>query len=428
MKSAALSFDALQEAVAKLPDGRLAASRRAALEHLRQHGLPTTRHEDWKYTDLTTIVDISNQSLERDVEQPRSQELDRKVDGIRAAIEADWLIIVNGLIDDPSLVALDKTGVNVTRLSESNDEVEFSAPLSDLNAALLHDGIRIRIDAISGQNRPIGILFIDDAKSVPAMSQTRVEISMADNSDASFIEYHTSLGSAMHYANSVIKLKVGDNSRCDYVRVQERAENDNQTGRLSVDVGRDSEFNHCAFDLGGKLIRNDLTVDIAQPGSRTAFNGLYLIGDRQHIDNHTRADHRVGPAESQQEYRGILTGHARGVWNGKATVHVGADGTDAAQANHNLLLSDKAEIDAKPELEIYADDVKCSHGTTIGQLDETALFYLRTRGLSKHEAKQVLTRAFAQSIVSKSPIAAIHDVLSTKIAARLSDLMRGADA
>jgi Fe-S cluster assembly protein SufD len=428
MKSAALSFDALQEAVAKLPDGRLAASRRAALEHLRQHGLPTTRHEDWKYTDLTTIVDISNQSLERDVEQPRSQELDRKVDGIRAAIEADWLIIVNGLIDDPSLVALDKTGVNVTRLSESNDEVEFSAPLSDLNAALLHDGIRIRIDAISGQNRPIGILFIDDAKSVPAMSQTRVEISMADDSDASFIEYHTSLGSAMHYANSVIKLKVGDNSRCDYVRVQERAENDNQTGRLSVDVGRDSEFNHCAFDLGGKLIRNDLTVDIAQPGSRTAFNGLYLIGDRQHIDNHTRADHRVGPAESQQEYRGILTGHARGVWNGKATVHVGADGTDAAQANHNLLLSDKAEIDAKPELEIYADDVKCSHGTTIGQLDETALFYLRTRGLSKHEAKQVLTRAFAQSIVSKSPIAAIHDVLSTKIAARLSDLMRGADA
>ena len=153
MKSAALSFDALQEAVAKLPDGRLAASRRAALEHLRQHGLPTTRHEDWKYTDLTTIVDISNQSLERDVEQPRSQELDRKVDGIRAAIEADWLIIVNGLIDDPSLVALDKTGVNVTRLSESNDEVEFSAPLSDLNAALLHDGMRIRIDAISGQNR-----------------------------------------------------------------------------------------------------------------------------------------------------------------------------------------------------------------------------------------------------------------------------------
>lgn len=427
MKSAVLSFDALQEAAEKLPDGRLAASRRAALEHLREHGLPTTRNEDWKYTDLTSIVDIGNQSLERDAPRSRSQELERRIESIRSAIEADWLIIANGLIDDQSLSAFDNTQVSVTRRSESDDAIEFGAPLSDLNTALLHDGLCIHIDANAGLRRPIGVLFIDDATTAPGMSQARVEIAMADNSDASIIEYHASLGSAKHYANSLIKLVLGSNSRSNYVRIQERSRHHNQTGRLSVEVGRDSEFNHCAFDLGGGLIRNDLTVDIAEPGSRTAFDGLYLIGDRQHVDNHTRADHRVGPAESQQEYRGILTGHARGVWNGKAIVHVGADGTDAAQANHNLLLSDKAEIDAKPELEIYADDVKCSHGTTIGQLDETALFYLRTRGLSKHEAKQVLTRAFAQSIVSKSPIVAIHDVLSAKIAGRLSDLMQGAE-
>lgn len=427
MKSAVLSFDALQEAAEKLPDGRLAASRRAALEHLREHGLPTTRNEDWKYTDLTSIVDIGNQSLERDAPRSRSQELERQIESIRSAIEADWLIIANGLIDDQSLSAFDNTQVSVTRRSESDDAIEFGAPLSDLNTALLHDGLCIHIDANAGLRRPIGVLFIDDATTAPGMSQARVEIAMADNSDASIIEYHASLGSAKHYANSLIKLVLGSNSRSNYVRIQERSRHHNQTGRLSVEVGRDSEFNHCAFDLGGGLIRNDLTVDIAEPGSRTAFDGLYLIGDRQHVDNHTRADHRVGPAESQQEYRGILTGHSRGVWNGKAIVHVGADGTDAAQANHNLLLSDKAEIDAKPELEIYADDVKCSHGTTIGQLDETALFYLRTRGLSKHEAKQVLTRAFAQSIVSKSPIVAIHDVLSAKIAGRLSDLMQGAE-
>jgi len=427
MKSAVLSFDALQEAAEKLPDGRLAASRRAALEHLREHGLPTTRNEDWKYTDLTSIVDIGNQSLERDAPRSRSQELERRIESIRSAIEADWLIIANGLIDDQSLSAFDNTQVSVTRRSESDDAIEFGAPLSDLNTALLHDGLCIHIDANAGLRRPIGVLFIDDATTAPGMSQARVEIAMADNSDASIIEYHASLGSAKHYANSLIKLVLGSNSRSNYVRIQERSRHHNQTGRLSVEVGRDSAFNHCAFDLGGGLIRNDLTVDIAEPGSRTAFDGLYLIGDRQHVDNHTRADHRVGPAESQQEYRGILTGHARGVWNGKAIVHVGADGTDAAQANHNLLLSDKAEIDAKPELEIYADDVKCSHGTTIGQLDETALFYLRTRGLSKHEAKQVLTRAFAQSIVSKSPIVAIHDVLSAMIAGRLSDLMQGAE-
>jgi Fe-S cluster assembly protein SufD len=134
----------------------------------------------------------------------------------------------------------------------------------------------------------------------------------------------------------------------------------------------------------------------------------------------------VGPAKSRQEYRGILAGNARCIWNGKAVVHAGADGTDAEQANHNLLLSEKAEVDAKPELEIYADDVKCSHGTTIGQLDETALFYLRTRGLSKRDAKQVLTRAFAQAVVSKSPIASIREVLAEMISTRLAGLVEGA--
>jgi Fe-S cluster assembly protein SufD len=236
------------------------------------------------------------------------------------------------------------------------------------------------------------------------------------------------MGPADHYANSVVNLTLGDNSQVDYVRIQDRELHHNQTNRLAVTTGRDGKFNHCAFDLGGRLIRNDLTIDIVLPGSRSVFDGLYLVGDQQHIDNHTRADHRVGPAESHQEYRGILTGRARGVWNGKAIVHVGADGTDAEQANHNLLLSEKAEINAKPELEIYADDVKCSHGTTVGQLDETSLFYLRTRGLSKQEARQILTRAFAQTIVGKSPIASIHDMLAKKIATRLGELMRGADA
>ncbi|MDH3351340.1 MAG: Fe-S cluster assembly protein SufD [Gammaproteobacteria bacterium] len=426
MNSAALSFDALQEAVEKLPDGRLAASRRAALEHLRQHGLPTTRDEDWKYTDLSSLVDIGNQSIECDSDRSRSPELERQIESIKRSIEADWLVIANGLIDDRSVRAFDNANVSVSRLSDSDAELEYRAPLSDLNTALLHDGLHIHINANAGLKRPIGILFIDDATIAAGMSQARVEIAMADNSDASIIECHSSLGSARHYANSVVKLVLGSGARSNYVRIQERSQHHDQTGRLSVDVGRDSEFNHCAFDLGGGLIRNDLSIDIAKPGGRTAFDGLYLIGDRQHVDNHTRADHRVGPAESQQEYRGILTGHSRGVWNGKAIVHAGADGTDAAQANHNLLLSDKAEIDAKPELEIYADDVKCSHGTTIGQLDEAALFYLRTRGLSRHDAKQILTRAFAQAIVSKSPIDAIHGVLSEKIAARLGELMGGA--
>ena len=424
MTSAALSFDALQEAVGKLPDDNLAASRRAALEHLRNHGLPTTRHEDWKYTDLSKVIDIGNRSLGHESGHAPSAELDGLIKRISASIAADWLVISDGRIDDKSIGSFDCSGVTVSRLSESDSEVDFTAPLSDLNTALLRDGLRIQVATDTELSRPIGFLVIDDAASAPGMSQVRIEVQLAANSTASFVEYHASMGEADHYANSVVNLGIGDGARTNYVRIQDRDHNHNQTGRLSVSIGRDGEFNHCAFDFGGALIRNDLSVDIAEPGARASVNGLYLLGGHQHIDNHTRADHRTGPAISRQEYRGILTGHSRGVWNGKAIVHVGADGTDAEQTNHNLLLSDKAEVDAKPELEIYADDVKCSHGTTIGQLDEAALFYLRTRGLNRREARQLLTRAFAHAIVSKSPIESINDLLTEKIAERLGDLMR----
>ena len=428
MKPATLSLNELQEVVEQLPDDSLAASRRAALAHLCEHGLPTTRDEDWKYTDLAPVIDISNRSLRHAGATALSADLDKVVEQICRSIDADWLVIQNGVIDQGSTDRLDQSGVSIALLSELGGETDFSAPLSNLNAALLHDGLRIRVADDATPSRPIGILLVDSVAEVPGISQARVEIEVGANSTASFIEYHASVGTADHYANHIAELTLGDHSHVDYVRIQERGKNHTQTSRLAVTSGRDSEFNHCAFDLGGRLVRNDLHIDISRPGSSVEFNGLYLAGEQQHIDNHTRADHVVGPARSTQEYRGIVTGKARCVWNGKAIVHQGADGTDAAQANHNLLLSERAEVDAKPELEIYADDVKCSHGTTIGELDEAALYYLRTRGLSKHEAKQVLTRAFAQTIVGKAPIAAMHEMLEEKIAQHLGPLLEGIDA
>jgi Fe-S cluster assembly protein SufD len=182
-----------------------------------------------------------------------------------------------------------------------------------------------------------------------------------------------------------------------------------------------------SYDLGGGLVRNDVDIDINEAGADATFNGLFLAGDGQHIDNHTRVEHRVGPASSSQEYRGILNGRCRCVWNGKAIVHKGADGTDANQANHNLLLSDHAEIDAKPELEIYADDVKCSHGTTVGQLDETALFYLRSRGINKRQATQILTHAFAADLVARAPVATAKDAITALVEKRLGELIKEED-
>jgi Fe-S cluster assembly protein SufD len=425
VKTETLSLDALREAVGRLPDDRLAPMRRQALERLGESGLPSTRHEDWKYTDLSTIVDLSNQWLSASAPQADAQALPELVDSVCAQVDAHWLVIFNGQVDASSLARCRDAGLAVSLLSEADVGLDSPYPLTQLNTALLRDGLGIVIGAGQDVERPIGLLVVDETAEAGTVSQARVDIRMAPNSRADFIEYHVSNGAAQHYNNSVVSLELGDGAQANYVRIQDRHRAHAQTGRLDVRLSRDSRFAHCGFDLGGALIRNDLNVSIDGPAASAAFDGLYLGGHDQHIDNHTRVDHRVGPAESRQEYRGIAAGNARCVWNGKAIVHDGADGTDAAQANHNLLLSDHAEVDAKPELEIYADDVKCSHGTTVGQLDETSLYYLRTRGLDKFFAQQVLTRAFAQAIVDRAPVAAIEASLAGLIEDRLGRMLGG---
>jgi Fe-S cluster assembly protein SufD len=375
--------------------------------------LPTTRDEDWKYTDLTRAREISARWLDAGAVAPAAS-LDDRIAEITSSIEASWFVFRHGeLCASPSLEGVSCETLDAAPVGDS--------ALAELNAALLRDGLRLRIDR--APTAPIGLLFIDGGEA-PTVTQGYVEIAASASAEAELIEYHTSLGAADQYANTVVKIDVGDNATVRHVRLQDRGLDHLQTARTDVRVGRDARFVSASFDLGGGLVRNDLGIDIANPGAEVAFDGLYLAGDGQHIDNHTRVDHRVGPATSRQEYRGILNGKCRCVWNGKAIVHEGADGTDADQANHNLLLSEQAEIDAKPELEIYTDDVKCSHGTTVGQLDDTSLFYLRSRGLDKRHATQVLTHAFAAGLVSRIPVAAATDAVSSLMEERLAELIQ----
>ncbi|MBT8101712.1 MAG: Fe-S cluster assembly protein SufD [Gammaproteobacteria bacterium] len=421
MKHAALSIDDLRDVVRRLPDNGLTPSREAALAHFHEHGLPTLRDEDWKYTDLSPVVNISNRWLTAGGPQLPHKSLRDTVDAITRSIDAHWLVIANGTVDDQFVNAITHRGIEVSRFSDAPAPFEMQRPLADLNAALLHDGLRLRITGST--DKPVGILVVDRAKSDAGVAQSCVDIQVEPGVSAEFIEYHVSDGDAEHYANSVLSMVVGERASVRHVRIQNRAIRHVQTSRTSVALGKDARLHMASYDLGGALIRNDLDIDLGKPGADVVFDGLYLAGDGQHIDNHTRVDHRVGPATSTQEYRGILNGNCRCVWNGKAIVHRGADGTDANQANHNLLLSEKAEIDAKPELEIYADDVKCSHGTTVGQLDETALFYLRSRGLDKRHATQVLTHAFAADIVLRSPVTAMTETITAIVEKRLAQLI-----
>ena len=437
MSTATINTALLERAVARLPGDSLARARKEALARFAKTGFPTTRHEDWRYTNLAPAIDVSNAWLREAaagaVEEGSDESVRRYAERLGEQIDAWWIVIANGVVHEESLMrlrerapgALEARSMAGAGGSEQLGTASVAAdePMTRFNTALLRDALHIIVRAGSELGKPIGLLMIDTANRASAVSQSRVSIETGSNSRAGFIEYHASFGENVHFANVVTDLKIGAGAAVDFVRIQDRDAAHLQVGRLDAAMGCDSSLRHAAFDLGGALIRNDVAVDIAERGASVELLGLYLAAGQQHIDNHTRVDHRTGPANSSEEYRGILTDRSRCVFNGKAIVHKGADGTDAQQANHNLLLSDKAEIDTKPELEIYADDVKCSHGATVGQLDKTAMFYLRSRGLSRDEAAQVLTRAFAARIIAKSPLQAARAHIEGLVNRRLQVLV-----
>jgi Fe-S cluster assembly protein SufD len=434
MSTTAIDTGLLERAVGKLPADALRPLRLEALRSFTETGFPTTRHEDWRYTNLAPIVEVSNLWL-RDraagiAEAASNDAAMEYASELASRIDAYWIVIANGMVHKDSLTRLAGhalRGFDAVSLAGDSpmQPVSGDDPMTRFNAALLRDVLRMTIRADNALDKPVGLLIFDDASGGAALSQTRVIIETERNSRAEIIEYHASSGGHRHFANVVTELELASGAAVNYVRLQDRDTAHFQSGKLMARVRRESNFRHSAFDLGGGLIRNDVDVDIVEPGASVELYGLYLASGRQHIDNHTRVDHRVGPGASTEEYRGILGDRSRCVFNGKVLVHRGADGTDARQANHNLLLSEKAEIDTKPELEIYADDVKCSHGATVGQLDKTALFYLRSRGLDRDEAAQMLTRAFAAIILAKSTVQAVRKHVESLIDRRLLTLAGG---
>jgi len=415
----------LEAAVTALPADELSAVREAAVASFAANGFPTTKHEDWKYTNLSAAAALSNTWLQGKPAQSEAQAV--AVDtGIPEQIDAHWITIVNGIVDPDSLSNLDPltaSGVTISRLADGVDEglIAVDDPLSAFNAALLQDGLHITVADDSALDKPVGLLLIDDGSV--AVTQVRILIEVGKSAKLKIVECPWSAGGGKQFANSVTQVVLADEAELDFIRLQQREKEHLSVNRFSVQLRRESVLDYVNFDFGGELARNDVVADIVGADASVSVRGLYLAGGRQHIDNHTRVDHRVGPAKSTEEYRGILNGRARCVFNGKAIVHAGADGTDARQSNHNLLLSDQAEIDTKPELEIYADDVKCSHGATVGQLDKSALFYLRSRGLDKIQATQVLTRAFASAILSELAIDECYEYLVAALDRQLDALI-----
>jgi len=277
-----------------------------------------------------------------------------------------------------------------------------------LNTAALEDGAFVHIKRGTVVDEPIHLLFVSTPSAGPTVSHPRTLIIAEENCQATIVESYSGTPDRVYFTNAVTEVAVAENAVLDHYKVQRESLKAYHVATMQLQLARSANFSSHSIALGGSLVRNDANAYLGGEGIECTLNGVYLGNDRQVIDNHTAIDHAMPHCNSHEVYKGILDGHSRGVFNGKIFVRQDAQKTDAKQTNQTLLLSPTAQIDTKPQLEIFADDVKCTHGATIGQLSDEALFYLRARGIPKDQARALLTYAFAGDIVSRIKVDAIR--------------------
>lgn len=408
----------------------LGAVRRTAFEAFRSTGFPTLRHEDWKYTDVRPII-------KRRFSAPTDSDgVDHE--SVRAAGFAETgcheLVFTNGRYNEQlSTHTSLPDGVIVQSMGEAlgthkdlvqgflNRHVAEKSAFVSLNTAFITDGAIIHIPDGVSLEQPINLLFLAERRQQPFAAHVRNLIILGDNARATVIETYNGTQEAEYFTNAVTEIYTAAGAGLEYYKLQQESLRAYHIAYQYLWQDRDSRIESHSISLGGALARNDIHGDLAAPGASLELSGLYLAGGRQHVDNHTRIDHLQPNTSSKENYRGVLDGHARGVFNGKVVVHQDAQKTDAHQANANLLLSDNAEVDTKPELEIYADDVKCSHGATVGQLDDAMLFYLRSRAIDAQTARSLLTFAFADEVISHIRLEAVRKRLESVVVGKLPD-------
>lgn len=388
----------------------LRAKREAALARFSESGLPTTRVEEWKYTDVRPLTK-RNFSI-----AAGNGVTAQRIASLRFAEQGyHELVFVNGRFD-AGLSRVDNLveGVRLQSLAEVMQEPEVAKQIgrplnesvtsafTELNTAFLRDGAWLDIPDGIELDTPIVLLYLDTAADEPTVCHPRTVIRLGRGAVATIVESYIGLDSqTQNLTNAVTEIELADGARMDHYRIQQENNSGFHIGRVDVLQGRDTHYESHSIALGGSLVRTDINTQLAATGACAILNGLYMTDGHQHIDHHTRIDHLVPHTRSEEYYRGVLDNHSRGVFNGKIIVHPDAQKTDSQMSNANLLLSKQAEVKTKPELEIYADDVKCSHGATVGQLDEDSLFYLRSRAIDEATARNLLTYAFASDVVQR---------------------------
>lgn len=366
-------------------------------------GFPTTREEEWRFTNVSAIA--------RGKFAAARPAAPGDVDQLAPWTAGHRLVFVNGFPVE-QVVGLPK-GVSIGNLDETaleylGKQAPDGNPFVALNTAFLNHGAYLRVARGTIVEQPIHIVYVTLGGSEAPHVHPRTLVVAGPNSQCTIVE--TYVGAGSYFTNAVTEIVASEGAVVDHYKVTVEAAAAQHVATQYATLGRSANFSSHSISLGGALVRNDAGATLSE-GTEATLNGLYIVNGTQHIDNHTSIEHAKPHAQSHELYKGILDGKASAVFNGRIIVRKDAQKTDSKQTNKNLVLSDEAVIDTKPELQIWADDVKCTHGATIGQLDAESLFYLRSRGIDKQNARSLLTYAFAQDIIDRVKVSSVRDSL-----------------
>lgn len=390
--------------------------REAAFSQFESSGFPTSRIEDWKYTNLKAL----QKQTFRFPSQPDIKVTESDIGpAVIPDLDVYRVVFVDGLLDERlSQLQEIPSKIHVAslrdQLSTNDKDIEphlakYADPglsgFVSLNTAFMRDGIHIHLPRNVVVDKPIHLIYVSTTQNDATWFHLRNLIVVEPSTQATLIETYVSLGDSVYFNNITTEVSLGENAKLAHYKIQQEATQAFHVFLLKIRQHQSSQFSSCSLAFGGKYSRNEIRSELSAPGCECILNGLYLADERQQVDTLARVDHLAANGISREFFKGIVTGKAKAIFRGIAYVHPNAQQSDAEQKNNNLLLSPDAEVDTKPQLEIYADDVKCSHGATVGQLDDDALFYLRSRGIEKETACGLLTYSFAKEITDGIPIA-----------------------
>ena len=400
--------------------------RRKAMEAFKKLGFPNTKNEEWKYTNVAKV--LKQEYVFNPTSSIQSSEIQ---DLLFQGEEAYVLVIVNGQLNQ-ELSTLPEDNLQILDLEEAYEKHadtidQFFAQHTNiqeeaftaLNTAFTQSGVFVQVPDNQVIDKPVMIYYMADGRQENVVIQPRVLITVGKNSQITFLDKTDTIGQGYSFNNLVNEIYVEENAHVKHFKIQDDTENSFYVGTTQVYQHKNSVYTNVTVSLKGGLIRNNLNIKLDGEHIESNMYGLYMLDGKTHVDNHSIADHQQPNSVSNELYKGIMDDHSVGVFNGKIYVRQVAQKTNAYQQNRNILLSDNASINTKPQLEIWADDVKCSHGATTGSLDETALFYLRSRGISAVEARALLIQAFANEIIQMISLETVQNYLMDIIVKRL---------